>query len=215
LLAAVFGAAGVTCLPVRVAALQPGAAHGWSLLAEDGRVLAQADRVILANALGAGRLLETVHNAANFPRLANATPLAGEVYDYPAYPASPPAAIIAGNGYWLPAVNGYPLVGSTYRRHGEPAPLTQAGRDEVFDKVRALVPASSTWLAPAGVPSGAVSGGEPVFRIVCRSLARSAGSRGSGWLPPMLHAGLHGLRWPAICWRPTGSTNLCRLSVSS
>ena len=158
LLAAVFGAAGVTCLPVRVAALQPGAAHGWSLLAEDGRVLAQADRVILANALGAGRLLETVQNAANFPRLANATPLAGEVYDYPAYPASPPAAIIAGNGYWLPAVNGYPLVGSTYRRHGEPAPLTQAGRDEVFDKVRALVPASSTWLAPAGVPSGAVSG---------------------------------------------------------
>jgi tRNA 5-methylaminomethyl-2-thiouridine biosynthesis bifunctional protein len=98
---------------VTVSALQRAEGGGWRLLGADGAPIAEAPRVVLANAESAARLA---------PPLATAWPLQrtrGQVTWWPVAAPPPLACALAGDGYAL-ALPGRMLCGATQQRPGEP-----------------------------------------------------------------------------------------------
>lgn len=82
--------------------------HGWAAYDDQGRLIATADLVILANATDAPRL------AASF---SNALPIRaarGQTTVVPSPPLTAPQTVICRNGYWTPAINGQTTCGSSF-----------------------------------------------------------------------------------------------------
>src|SRR3546814_5132239 len=65
--------------------------------------------------------------------------LAGQVAYFTAEAASTTRAIVSGDGYWLPAVQGLATGGSTYALNATTSKVTVQGRKEVAARVAALL----------------------------------------------------------------------------
>lgn len=149
LLTALLGGAGVTTWARRVAALRR-TADGWQALDDSGAAMAEAPAVVLANAVAAPRLLPADSLAA-LPRLQAMHALAGEVSLLPAgLLGGGPRCIVGGEGYLLPAVDGWCVAGSTYVHGATAAGTGPEGRRVNLDKAAGL---SGLALDPAG-PAG-------------------------------------------------------------
>jgi tRNA 5-methylaminomethyl-2-thiouridine biosynthesis bifunctional protein len=146
----------------------------WQALGDQGQLLAQADRVVLANAFEAKVMLAAVADHAGQPIALpslNVQSVVGQILigDWqPSWQAvwpqllpefaqffsskgPPPYCAINGNGHFLPAVpwqGGHIwLSGSTYE-HDAPEPaVTSAGLQANLDRLQSLIPAAADLLA--------------------------------------------------------------------
>ncbi len=125
----------------------------WQVLDGTGAtVLAQASLVVVACAAGAPGLLR--NSGLAWPLGEGMQQVAGQISLLPARALAQggPRCIVAGEGYVLPAVDGWCVAGSTYDHDASPlapAPVSDAGHASNLGRVRALLPQ-----ALGGDPSG-------------------------------------------------------------
>src|SRR5690606_5264064 len=169
LLAALLGSPGVERIGACVAALRHGTG-GWQAMDADGRVLATAPVAVLANAAGAPAMLaEATGRAQDWPALAAAHRLAGEVTYLPAGALDGgPRCIVGGEGYLLPASDGWCVAGSTYVREAGQASVTAPGQRINLGKAAGLVDIALPGASPGesrdgGGECGADRGQAPVW----------------------------------------------------
>jgi len=137
LLTALLGVAGVTTWSRRVAALRY-SGQGWQALDDNGAMIAAAPIVVLANAAAVPALLPRESLAA-LPRLQAMHALAGEVSLLAAHTlGGGPRCIVGGEGYLLPAVDGWCVAGSTYVHGAHEARVSTAGRRVNLGKAAGL-----------------------------------------------------------------------------
>jgi tRNA 5-methylaminomethyl-2-thiouridine biosynthesis bifunctional protein len=171
--------------------------HGgaWRLYAGDGAEACRAPVVVLANAMGARDILHAAGLLEPLPRLAQMHALAGEVTLLPAGRlGGGPRCIVGGEGYLLPAVDGWCVAGSTYAHGAAESRVTEAGQEVNLRKAAALLapqagkglqgaaagslPGWAGWRAvlPGRLPAiGSVPGAEGLY------LATGFASRGLSW----------------------------------
>lgn len=176
----------------RVADLRRGN-DGWQALAEDGSLLAEAPRVVIAAAAASPSLLARAMPEAQFPKLSQMQRMGGQVAYFRADALPTTHAIIAGAGYWLPADEGIHVGGSTYHFDEPVSAVSEEGFRAVAKKVAALLEMrSEALLASKAGTSGwagwrvAVSDHLPVIGAVDAQeslwLACAYGSRGLSWM---------------------------------
>lgn len=123
---------GVEVVAARADQVRQQAGH-WQVLDEVSNTLAQAPTLVLANASDTYHLLERsglteVLPASKSLRVAGLHQLAGEITCLPAQALSGgPACIVGGDGYVLPAVDGWCVSGGTYQRGVTDAYCTPEG----------------------------------------------------------------------------------------
>lgn len=139
LIPALLNRPGVRQMAAQVMALQR-TDKGWQVLGAQGEVLAQAATVIVANAFGAQTLLRRSELLDPLPRMAQMHRLAGQVCALPAQDwAGGPRCIVGGEGYFLPAIQGKCVAGSTYEHGAETSQITVAGQQTILAKVAGLL----------------------------------------------------------------------------
>ncbi|MEI2416896.1 tRNA (5-methylaminomethyl-2-thiouridine)(34)-methyltransferase MnmD [Orrella sp. JC864] len=156
LLAALLETPGVQCLAGSVAALAAG--HGlWHARDEQGRTLASAPVAVIANAAGAPALLASAAGGLQaWPALARAHALAGEVTQLPAAAlGGGPRCIVGGEGYLLPAQQGWCVAGSTYVHGAAASAVTPAGQASNLGKAAGLLDFDPPDPPPQGWPGWA------------------------------------------------------------
>ncbi|NYT24882.1 FAD-dependent 5-carboxymethylaminomethyl-2-thiouridine(34) oxidoreductase MnmC [Alcaligenaceae bacterium] len=169
----------------------------WRALSDEGAVLAEAPRAVIAAAADAPALLAAAMPDAGFPKLARMQRMGGQVAHFRAAALGRGTrSIVAGAGYWLPQDEGVHVGGSTYvfdpgLAAGRPS---DAGFREVALKVAGLLETGpealmSARAAPDDGWAGwraAVSDHLPVIgpADARRSLwlACAYGSRGLSWM---------------------------------
>ncbi|MGB3290301.1 MAG: tRNA (5-methylaminomethyl-2-thiouridine)(34)-methyltransferase MnmD, partial [Burkholderiaceae bacterium] len=139
LLEALLSMPGVSCLPQSVAGLRRGAAGAWIALDAQGREIARAGNLVLANAAQAPGLLAGIPGLPLMGKLAGMQRLTGQVAYFSGGAAASARAIVAGDGYWLPALNGICTGGSTYVLGAADSTVTERGRREVTGRLSALL----------------------------------------------------------------------------
>ena len=191
LLESLLGTPGVHGLAGRVAGL--GRDGGmWRALDASGRQLASGEHIVLANAGDVMTLLGTLPGAPALPKLASIYRMAGEVGYFQGGIARTAKAIIAGDGYLLPPVDGVSVAGSTYELTADRPVVSTAGRHAVACKASALLGRHAGSLGdPPAFASGwagwraAVADRLPVIGsldgIPSLWLACAYGSRGLSW----------------------------------
>lgn len=178
--------------PARVAALRR-SDDGWRALAEDGCVLAEAPRAVIAAAADSPALLATALPDAVCPKLSQMQRMGGQVAHFRADALPSTRAIVAGAGYWLPADAGIQVGGSTYLFDEQVSEPTEAGFLAVAQKVATLLEMSPERLAaaraePAGWAGWRVAASDhlpmigPVDAQESLWLACAYGSRGLSWM---------------------------------
>jgi len=139
LIEALLGTPGVARLQGHVVRLEP-AGGQWRALDAAGRTVAQAPVAVVANAAGASGLLAASGVGAGLPALAAMHALAGEITRLPAsLLAGGPRCIVGGEGYLLPAVEGFCVAGSTYVRGAVEAAVTARGAQENIERIGGLL----------------------------------------------------------------------------
>jgi tRNA 5-methylaminomethyl-2-thiouridine biosynthesis bifunctional protein len=134
---------GITRVQARVTGLAA-CAQGWRMRAESGVALPDAPAVVLANAIGAPALLRDGGLLDPLPRMAQMHALAGEIALLPAARVNGGArCIIGGEGYLLPALDGYCVAGSTYAHGAQSSDVTPAGQETILAKVQGLLDPSA------------------------------------------------------------------------
>ncbi|MDN5842283.1 MAG: tRNA (5-methylaminomethyl-2-thiouridine)(34)-methyltransferase MnmD [Alcaligenaceae bacterium] len=193
LLGALFSLPGAQRHAVHIAGLRANSQGGWQLLADDGRVCAEADRVVLANAYGARDLLAAQGVLEGLPKLGAMERLAGQIsyFPLPDGPDVAPHCILSGNGYVLPPRNGVGIAGSTYLPESDGCRVNPEGHAAIAEQlVSWLVSGPNSWLrqAPCGGWSSwraAVNDHLPMIGEVPGLpgvwLACAYGSRGLSW----------------------------------
>ena len=117
----------------------------WQVIDGSAQVLAQAPLVIMANAADTNSLLQRstlwpIDDVGTKFRLTGLHQLAGEVTCLPAHAlAGGPACIVGGDGYVLPAVNGWCVSGGTYGRDLSQTQCTPEGRQTNIKRAAALL----------------------------------------------------------------------------
>jgi tRNA 5-methylaminomethyl-2-thiouridine biosynthesis bifunctional protein len=167
----------------------------WRLTSENGGDICEAPVVVLANAMGARSVLQASGLLAQLPRLAQMHALAGEVTLLPAESLrGGPRCIIGGEGYLLPAVDGWCVVGSTYVHGATESRVTAPGQAINIAKATALLAGGAGLPAPApragslpgwagwrAVLPGRLPAIGPVTHAEGLFLATGFGSRGLSW----------------------------------
>lgn len=146
LLQALAQQAGVTVQTGKVSCVERRAGQ-WLVCGAHGDVLTSADAVVLANAGDTLSLLErsrvdlsSLAGDAGIRRVQAMHRLAGEVTCVPAQVlANGPRCIVGGDGYVLPAVDGWCVAGGTYVRGAEYTEVTEKGRTENLQRVASLL----------------------------------------------------------------------------
>lgn len=192
LIEALLSTPGVRCVAAQVASLEYEQGQ-WLARDAYGVELARASMAVLANAGQARTLLSSTPYLEKLPVVAAMQNLAGQVSYFDAVASGMDSkSILAGDGYWLPAVNYVSVGGSTYVLETADCAVTQQGHQAVIGKVAALlnVPASraETWHAGLNGWAGwraVASGRLPVIGQVASApglwLACAYGSRGLTW----------------------------------
>ncbi len=195
LLPALLGVPGVRTHALRIHDLQANGDGGWRLLDREGRVLQEADRVVLANAAEAGALLARGAPGAVLPKLAAVQRLAGQVSLFRVPPGVPgadvPRCILSGKGYCLPPRMGWGLAGSTYRPDVAESVADAAGHRDIRTQLAGWLPDGAVPWLDAAAPEGwagwraATADHLPVIGAVPGApglwLACAYGSRGLSW----------------------------------
>jgi tRNA 5-methylaminomethyl-2-thiouridine biosynthesis bifunctional protein len=128
-------------------------AGGWQACVQEGGALPAAPVVVLANAIGTPALLQASGLLQPLPRMAQMHALAGEVALLPAGSLHGGArCIVGGEGYLLPAVDGYCVAGSTYAHGAAHSQVTAAGQAVILAKLQALLDTSAAQDVQALVP---------------------------------------------------------------
>ncbi|MFJ0770778.1 FAD-dependent oxidoreductase, partial [Bordetella bronchiseptica] len=193
LIDALLAGEGISTIAAQAARLRRHGAQ-WQVLDAQGRQVAQAPVVVLANAADAPRLLADSGLLEPLPRLARMHALAGEVTLLPAEALSGgPRCVVGGEGYLLPAVDGWCVAGSTYV-HGAAQALTGAEGQRVnLDKAAGLLgqaPAAFASLQPGSLPGwagwravlpGRLPAAGPLAHAPGLWLAAGYASRGLSW----------------------------------
>ena len=175
-----------------VAGLRSGL-DGWQALADDGRVLAGAPRLVLAAGADTPALLAAAAPGAGLAKLAAMQRMGGQVGHFRAGLAPAAGAVVAGAGYWLPHDNGIHVGGSTYVFDEPVSAPTPAGFQAVAGKVADLLEVDASRLRTARAePDGwagwraALSDHLPAIGPVDAAetlwLACAYGSRGLSWM---------------------------------
>lgn len=117
----------------------------WQVIDSSAQVLAQAPLVIMANAADTTALLQRstlwpIDDVGTKFRLTGLHQLAGEVTCLPAQVlGGGPACIVGGDGYVLPAVDGWCVSGGTYVRELSQTQCTPEGRQTNIQRAAALL----------------------------------------------------------------------------
>ncbi|ARP97560.1 FAD-dependent 5-carboxymethylaminomethyl-2-thiouridine(34) oxidoreductase MnmC [Bordetella genomosp. 13] len=167
---------------------------GWRAHAQDGTLLGEAPHLVLANAAGAPALLSGCGLLDSLPRMAQMHALAGEVTLLPAASlAGGPRCVVGGDGYLLPAVDGWCVAGSTYVHGAAESRVGEAGQRVNLGKAAGLLADGTSRLdalAPGTLPGWAgwravLPGRLPAVGQVPRApglwLATGYASRGLSW----------------------------------
>jgi tRNA 5-methylaminomethyl-2-thiouridine biosynthesis bifunctional protein len=125
----------------------------WRALDADGRTLAEADAVVLANAGDAARLAGQ--------RYVTLQPVRGQLTWLPPGSAAPLACPVIGDGYAVPLDDGALLIGATFEPDDIDPALRHAGHEENLARVAKLLPGLLT-----NVPDAARLSGRVAFRWV-------------------------------------------------
>jgi tRNA 5-methylaminomethyl-2-thiouridine biosynthesis bifunctional protein len=192
LLEALLSLPGVYCKVQSAAYVRRNDAGLWTASDAEGREIATAGNIVLANAAQAAGVLAGVPDLPSLSKLASIQRLAGQVAYFTGGAGADARAIIAGDGYWLPAVQEQCTGGSTYVLDAAVSTVTTQGRNEVAARVSALLNIQAAQLgAPPGSGQGwagwraAVSDHLPVIGSIDGVpglwLACAYGSRGLSW----------------------------------
>ncbi|ROT45926.1 FAD-dependent oxidoreductase [Pusillimonas sp. NJUB218] len=165
---------------------------GWLLRSAGDHVLAQAATVVVANAAGVVPFLQRSGLLDRAPRLRQLQAIAGQVsYFDTQRTAANPNVVIDGPGYWLPSVDGVNVAGGTYALGAETPAVTQAGHDDIIEKLGAFLSAETIQRLPDAVVGGwsgwraVVPGRLPVVGELLGAngvwVACAYGSRGLSW----------------------------------
>lgn len=139
LLEALFSLPEVYCIAKPAAQLRQNDNGDWMALDTRGAQVATANHVVLANAGAVAGLLHTLSQPLGLAKLTAMRHIAGQIAYFAEGKAARARAIVAGNGYWLPAVQGLCTAGSTYRPDARTSQLSKEGFAEVTDKAGALL----------------------------------------------------------------------------
>ncbi len=193
LLHALLGLPGVYCRDSSVSRLlYNDAGREWLAFDADGRVQASASSVVLANAWHASALLAATPGLGAMPKVGAMHRLGGQVSYFAANQPGWPHAIVAGDGYCLPAVDGLHVGGSTYMADVATSKITAQGHQDVMNKLSVLLNVQKAAVGPVPTKGwagwrAAVSDRLPVIGQVPGSsglwLACAFGSRGLTWAP--------------------------------
>lgn len=189
--------AGSTFLPARRVHALAKTADGWRALAEGGATIAEASVVVLANAADIARLA---------PLGAPIRSVRGQASYVPASLLAAPKAVLIGNGYVLPDVDGTIVVGSSYDVEScDPNPTVEAHAGNLARLAALAGPAT------AGLDAAGLDGGVGFRAVVADRLPvvgplpdAAAHARGEGEIPAMdgLYAigafASRGLTWSAL-----------------
>lgn len=155
----------------------------WRALDGDGRVIAEAPVLILANAADAKRL-------APDARL-SLSPVRGQVTYLPANPQRSLGMVVSGNGYVAPLPGGGHCVGASYQHDDADASLRAADHRENLERAESLLPGFTAGLHPRELDGWAgfrstVPDRLPIFGACAAPglyAATGLGSRGLLWAP--------------------------------
>ncbi|SAI65929.1 tRNA 5-methylaminomethyl-2-thiouridine biosynthesis bifunctional protein MnmC [Bordetella ansorpii] len=193
LIGALLATAGIVRVAGQVDALTR-SAHAWQARAADGRLLGEAPQVVLANAAGTPALLQAHGLLEALPRMAQMHALAGEVTLLPApVLGGGPRCVVGGEGYLLPAIEGWCVAGSTYVHGATESRVGEAGQRVNLAKAAGLLAEGAAMLqplAPGALPGWAgwravLPGRLPAVGAVPRApglwVATGYASRGLSW----------------------------------
>lgn len=203
LLESLLTGAGIDCIAASVARLVWTDRGGWSARDERGSEIASAPVAVVANAAGAKTLLAGVSGAARVQRVMSMQRFPGQVSHVVPGPAAPAArVIVAGDGYWLPAVRGLGVAGSTYGLPDAEAVVTQEGHKEISDRLAAMLGAGS-----AGILArlGTSDGWAGQRAVATRRLPIVGGVGGVEGLWVACGYGSRGLTWSALAGDVVGA----------
>lgn len=131
---------------------------GWHAHTDAGGELQAAPAVVLANAIGTPSVLSASSLLDAVPRIAQMHALAGEVTLLPAdVLQGGPRCIVGGEGYLLPAVDGWCVSGSTYAHGAAHSLVGPEGQAVNIGKAAGLLAPELAHML-AGLPAGALPG---------------------------------------------------------
>jgi tRNA 5-methylaminomethyl-2-thiouridine biosynthesis bifunctional protein len=158
-------------------------ARSWRALDADGRVIAEAPALVLANAFDARRLLPEARLALSAVR--------GQVTYAPAGTVPALEVVVSGTGYVAPLGDGGACIGATYSHDDPDAGVRPADHRQNLERAEAMLPGFT-----AGVDPGALGGWTgyratvpdrlPIFGATAVEGVHAAtglGSRGLLWGP--------------------------------
>lgn len=165
----------------------------WRALDEEGRVVAEAASVVLANAADAKRLLPDARLMLSTVR--------GQLTYLPPSPERALRAIVSGTGYAVPLADGGQLIGATYQHDDADPSVRAADHRDNLARAEAMLPGFTRGLHPMAL------GGWTGFRTTVSDRLPVYG--------PAAVDGLHiatGLGSRGLLWAPLGAELLaCRL----
>lgn len=148
LIEALLAAPGIVRLAGQVATLTR-TAQAWQARSADGALLGEAPQAVLANAAGAPAVLQACGLLEGLPRIAQMHALAGEVTLLPAQAlGGGPCCVVGGEGYLLPAVDGWCVAGSTYVHGATRSEVGEAGQGVNLAKAAGLLAGGEQVLQP-------------------------------------------------------------------
>jgi tRNA 5-methylaminomethyl-2-thiouridine biosynthesis bifunctional protein len=157
--------------------------RSWRALDEEGRVVAEAATVVLANAADAKRLLPEARLMLSSVR--------GQLTYLPPSPDRALRAIVSGTGYAVPLADGGQVIGATYQHDDADASVRAADHRDNLARAEAMLPGFTGGLHPMALGGWTgfrttVSDRLPVFgasAIEGVHVATGLGSRGLLWAP--------------------------------
>ena len=155
----------------------------WRALDEEGRVVAEAPTVVLANAADAKRLLPEARLALSTVR--------GQLTYLPPSPERVLRTIVSGTGYAVPLADGGQVIGATYQHDDADASVRAADHRDNLARAETMLPGFTRGLHPMALGGWTgfrttVSDRLPVYgssAIEGVHVATGLGSRGLLWGP--------------------------------
>ncbi|QJR09419.1 tRNA 5-methylaminomethyl-2-thiouridine biosynthesis bifunctional protein MnmC [Usitatibacter rugosus] len=155
----------------------------WRALDAEGRVIAEAPVMILANAVDAKRLAPESRVVLNRVR--------GQLTYLPPSPSRDLGVIVSGNGYIAPLPDGGHALGATYQHDDNDIDVRAADHRENLERAESMLPGFTAGVHPMGLEGwtgfrATVPDRLPIFGATetpALHLATGLGSRGLLWSP--------------------------------
>lgn len=129
----------VYCIGKAAARLGQTDTGDWAAFDAQGSLLATATQLVLANSSAVSSLLATLTQPVSLPKVAAMRRIAGQVAYFQGGKAGEAHSVVAGNGYWLPAVTGLCTAGSTYLPDADASHLSEKALAQIAQQASALL----------------------------------------------------------------------------